>query len=334
MVMKYQPHVESHAMTPQTTRRLPNDTDTLFLTEAGIETTMMYKKGWELNHFCLFELLQHDKFVADVRSYHARIIEVALEHNIGHILDGLHYRASPDWGTLLGMSAQQLADLTTKGLEIYAELSREYATEDTPIPVGCCIGPRGDAYDAKLVMSTDQAEEYHSVQIATAKAAGADFVSALTFNHIDEAVGVTRAAQAADIPIIMSFSLNQNAILKTGPTLGDAIMAVEKQTNEAPLFYMINCNHPTDFAPALENPGNWADRLQGIRPNASSLDHGMLCQLGHLEEGDPVELGQQMGDLAYRFPQLNVFGGCCGTDWEHLEQIAKNVLSAKSRQTV
>jgi len=320
-------------MTTQITRRLPNTSDALFLTEAGIETTMMYKKGWELNNFCLFELLQHDRFVADVRTYHTRIIEVALKYKAGHILDGLHYRASPDWATLLGMSAQQLADLTAKGLGIYTDLSHEYATEDTPIPVGCCIGPRGDAYDAKLLMTADQAEEYHSVQIKTAKAAGADFVSALTFNHIEEAVGVTRAAQAADIPIIMSFSLNQKSTLKTGPTLGEAIMAVEVQTDNAPLFYMINCNHPIDFTPALENPKNWIGRLQGIRPNASSLDHGMLCQLGHLEEGDPVELGQQMGDLARRFPQLNVFGGCCGTDWEHLEQVAKNVLSVKSSQS-
>jgi hypothetical protein len=90
------------------------------------------QKGWELNHFCLFELLQHDKFLADVRTYHTRIIEVALKYKTGHILDGLHYRASPDWASLLGMSTQQLANLTAKGLDIYTNLSREYATQDTP----------------------------------------------------------------------------------------------------------------------------------------------------------------------------------------------------------
>ncbi|MEK6246706.1 MAG: homocysteine S-methyltransferase family protein, partial [Planctomycetales bacterium] len=279
-------------MAIQNKRRLPGPEDKLFLTEAGIETTMMYKKGWELRHFCLFELLQNDRFVDDLRAYHTRIIEVALEHKVGHLLDGVHYRASPDWGTLLGMSEKQLAELTAKGIEIYAELSREYATEDTPIPVGCCIGPRGDAYDASLVMSADDAEAYHSVQIATAKSAGADFVSALTFNDINEAIGVTRAACAAEMPIIMSFSLNKEATLKTGPTLGEAIRAVEEATGHAPLFYMINCNHPIDFAPAIETPGPWINRLKGIRPNASSLDHGLLCKLGHLEEGDPVELGQ------------------------------------------
>jgi S-methylmethionine-dependent homocysteine/selenocysteine methylase len=318
------------ALTEDATRRLPQPNDTLFLTEAGIETTLMYKNGWTLRHFCLFELLQDDRFLEDLRNYHSRLIEVALEHKVGHLLDGVHYRASPDWGALLGLSEAQLADLTAKGIELYKDLSREYATADTPIPVGCCIGPRGDAYDAGLVMSAEDAEAYHSVQIATARQAGADFVSALTFNQIDEAIGVTRAARAQGMPIIVSFSLNKNATLKTGPTLGEAITAVEAATDRAPLFYMINCNHPVDFSPALENPGPWIDRLCGIRPNASSLDHGILCKLGHLEEGNPAELGQQMGELARRFPQMNVFGGCCGTDREHLDEVARNVLAARA----
>ena len=317
-------------MESKSNRRLPTPSDTLFLTEAGIETTLMYKKGWELRHFCLFELLQDDRFVEDLRAYHTGLIEVALEHGVGHLLDGIHYRASPDWGAKLGMSEQQLADLNAKGIEIYSDLSREYATADTPIPVGCCIGPRGDAYDAKLTMTAEQAQEYHSVQIATVKAAGADYLAALTFNHVDEAIGIVRAAQAADMPVIMSFSLTAESRLKTGPTLGQAITAVEQQTDKAPLFYMINCNHPIDFNPALADPGDWIERLQAIRPNASSLDHGMLCQLGNLEEGDPEELGRQIGDVARRFPHMNVFGGCCGTDRPHLQEIAKNVLAVRA----
>jgi homocysteine S-methyltransferase len=311
-------------------RRLPTPDDRLFLTEAGIETTLMYKKGWELRHFCLFELLQDDRFVDDLRQYHTGLIEVALKHGVGHLLDGVHYRASPDWGAKLGMSEQQLADLNAKGIGIYSDLSREYATEDTPIPVGCCIGPRGDAYDAKLTMTADQAQDYHSVQIATAKDAGADYISALTFNHVEEAIGITRAAADAGMPIIVSFSLTAEAKLKTGPRLGDAITQVERQTGKAPLFYMINCNHPIDFNPALADPGDWKKRLRAIRPNASSLDHGMLCQLGNLEEGDPAELGRQIGEIARRFPHMNVFGGCCGTDRPHLEEIARNVLAVKA----
>lgn len=311
-------------------RRLPGSDDTLYLTEAGIETTLMYKKGWTLRHFCLFELLRDDRFVADLTAYHRGLIEVAVEHGVGHLLDGVHYRASPDWGRLLGMSEGELADLTAKGIALYRDLSREYATPETPIPVGCCIGPRGDAYDAGLTMGVEEAREYHATQVATAKAAGADFVSALTFGHADEAAGVALAAADAGLPVIVSFTLNAEAVLKSGPTLGAAIAHVDAATGAAPLFYMINCNHPVDFGPALADPGPWIARLRGIRPNASSLDHGTLCQLGHLEEGDPAELGRQMGDIAARFPHMTVFGGCCGTDRPHLAEVIRNVQAVRA----
>jgi homocysteine S-methyltransferase len=310
-------------------RRMPTVEDPLFLTEAGIETTLMYKNGWELQHFCLFERMREDRFMADLEAYHRRLIEVALERGVGHLLDGVHYRASPDWSAKLNMSDSELKQLTEKGLALYQELSEEYATEATPIPVGCCIGPRGDAYGTGHEMSPEEAQDYHTIQIETAKQAGADFVSALTFNRIDEAIGLARAAEAAGLPVIVSFSLTKDARLNSGPSLDEAVTAVDAATDEAPLFYMINCNHPVDFSPALDAPGDWINRLQGIRANASSLDHGMLCKLGHLEEGDPEELGGQFADIARRFPHMNVFGGCCGTDREHLDQIAANVLALR-----
>ena len=62
-----------------------------------------------------------------------------------------------------------------------------------------------------------------------------------------------------------------------------------------------------------------------IRPNATMMEKISLCKLGHLEDGNPVELGQQMGSLAKRYPHIDMWGGCCGT-WEaHLAEIAKNV---------
>ena len=38
--------------------------------------------------------------------------------------------------------------------------------------------------------------------------------------------------------------------------------------------------------------------------------------------GDPLEFGRQHADLKSRLPQINVMGGCCGTDHRHVEQIA------------
>ena len=60
------------------------------------------------------------------------------------------------------------------------------------------------------------------------------------------------------------------------------------------------------------------------------MDKISLCKLGHLEDGDPVELGQQLGALAARYPHIDIWGGCCGTWERHLGEIARSVTAARS----
>ncbi len=306
--------------------KLPQLNGKICLTEGGIETYMQYKKGHELRSFCLFDLMNDPKAVADLRVYHERLIEVALKHKVGAILDGIHYRTSKDWGELLGYSAQGLKDITIQGIEFYKDLARQYETADSPMPISGVVGPRGDAYAVGHIMSADEAQDYHSEQLETMKLAGADFATALTFNQVYEAIGVARAAHELDFPVVISFALGANGKLKTGPGLGEAITAVDQATNAAPAYFMVNCTHPVDFAPAFDQPGRWTNRLRGLRPNASSLAHGVLCQLGHLEEGNPAELAQQMAAMAERFPHISVWGGCCGTDYAHIDKIAAALL--------
>lgn len=193
-------------------------------------------------------------------------------------------------------------------------------------------GPRGDAYQLNRTITADSAEEYHSVQLTTLKRADVDLVVGMTFNSVPEAVGIARAAHRIALPLSVSFTLDSTARLKSGPTLREAIEAVDAQAGDArPDFYGINCSHPVEFAPALE-PGSWFERGRCLRPNAATMDKLSLCQLGHLEEGDPVEMGQMMGDLAGRYPHLDSCGGCCGT-WEtHLDQIARGVLAVRARR--
>jgi S-methylmethionine-dependent homocysteine/selenocysteine methylase len=300
----------------------------LFLTDAGIETYIMYKKGFELPYFSLFHLLTDPKATQEITAYCRSLIDVALRHKVGMILCGIHYRASRDWGELLGYTPSSLADINRKGVELLRSLKREYETDDSPMVVSACIGPRGDAYQLNKTMNVDEAEDYHSEQIATLKSAGADLVTALTLNSTVEAIGLARAAKAIDMPCVMSFTLDQVGRLKTGQSLKEAIQETDTATEKSIAYYMINCTHPVDFQPALE-PGDWRLRLNGIRPNASSLEKGVLCQLGHLEEGDPVELGQQMGAIAEDMPHMSVWGGCCGTDAAHMDEICRNVLAAR-----
>jgi len=311
------------AHTPQ----LPHQTRDIFLTDGGTETWLMYKRGFELPEFSAFHLLNDETATTAIRDYYRAFADIAVRLGTGFIFDSLTYRASRDWGRLLGYSDAALAEMNHKCLTLYRESAIEAGLAPETTVLSGCIGPKGDAYKTNESLTAQGAEDYHAEQIATFKEAGADIVTALTLSATDEAIGIARAAAKAGLPSVIAFTIEKDRKLRSGETLGQAIEKVDAETGNAPAYYMINCSHPEDFGPAL-NGGDWVNRIGGLRANASTLDHGTLCQLGHLEEGDPDELARQYRDLKGAFPRMNVFGGCCGTDHVHVEKIGTALLAA------
>lgn len=290
----------------------------------GFETWLQYVDGFELRHFCAFELINDKRGLACLTDYHRKWVEASVENGFGVINEGLHYRASRDWGELIGFSREALEEINIRSIEFYKDIAKEYESPETPMLFGGVIGPRGDAYNVGRTPDAAEAEDYHSEQIQTFKKAGVDLVSAVTFSSVQEAIGVARAAKAAGVAVVISFFVARGGKLKGGETLEDAIAAVDAATDSTPAYYMVNCTHPTEFEPGL-NEGEWTRRLGGFMPNAVAMETLDLCKLGHLEDGDPVELGGQMADLARRFPHINVWGGCCGTDGRHIGEITRQV---------
>jgi S-methylmethionine-dependent homocysteine/selenocysteine methylase len=184
-----------------------------------------------------------------------------------------------------------------------------------------CIGPRGDGYDPGCVMSPDEAQAYHAAQINVFADTEADLVTAVTMTNVEEAIGITRAAAQAGVPVAISFTLETDGRLPTGQTLKDAVTAVDRATRRTPLYYMINCAHPTHFAHVLASGEPWLTRLRGLRANASKRSHAELDSAPDLDAGDPVELGADYRSLLRLVPHVNVLGGCCGTDHRHVEAI-------------
>jgi S-methylmethionine-dependent homocysteine/selenocysteine methylase len=304
--------------------------DILYLTEGGSETEIMYKFGYELPQFAMFPLLDDPDAAAAMAGMFERYLDTAAEHGFAAMMGGLDYRASPDWGQLLGYSREGLAEMQHRSIDFLRSIAGPYAGQVAKILIVGVVGPRGDAYSLNKTITAAEAEDYHSVQLETLKQADIDLVWGATFNNIPEAVGLSRAAARIGLPLNISFTLDSTHRLKSGPSLKEAIETVDAEAGEArPDFYGINCSHPFEFEPALE-PGDWFERVRSLRPNAAMMDKISLCKLGHLEEGDPVELGQLMGQLARRYPHIDVWGGCCGT-WEtHLNEIARNVSAVRT----
>ena len=182
-------------------------------------------------------------------------------------------------------------------------------------------------------MSDREAEAYHAEQVDTFADTAADMVTAITMNYVEEALGIARAAESAGMPAVISFTVETDGRLPTGQTLRAAIEQVDAATSGYPAYYMINCAHPTHFEHLLAEAEPWTKRIRGLRANASRKSHAELNESPKLDIGDPVELGIQHARLKQRLPQLNVLGGCCGTDHRHVEQIATACLPLFQRAT-
>jgi S-methylmethionine-dependent homocysteine/selenocysteine methylase len=303
-------------------QRLPQiDDGRLFLTDGGIETSLIFHRGLELPAFAAFVLFKDDAGIEALREYFKPYLELARERGTGFILDTATWRASPDWGAQLGYSGEELDAANRKAVAVAEELREVYEDEQTPIVIDGVVGPRGDGYDPKDFMSAAEAEGYHAQQIGTFSRSAADMVSAITMTYAEEAVGIVRAAQGAGMPVAVSFTVETDGRLPNKQPLKDAIEQVDSETDGAAAYFMVNCAHPEHFAHVVSDHGPWLDRIVGIRANASRKSHAELDEAEELDVGDPVELAAQYRALRPRLPAVNVLGGCCGTDHSHVREI-------------
>jgi homocysteine S-methyltransferase len=300
--------------------RLPQLAGGTFITDGGMETTLIFHQGLELPCFASFVLLEDAGGLEALRSYFTPYIAIAREHDVGFVLDSPTWRASADWGAKLGYSRDAIADVNRRGVALIEEI-RADAGDGTPIVLAGSVGPRGDAYRPDDLLSADEAERYHSDQLTTLADTAVDIAAAYTLTTAAEAVGMVRAAVGVGLPIAISFTVETDGRLPDGQTLPDAIDEVDAATDGAAAYFMINCAHPTHFADALPAQGAFRERIRGLRANASTKSHAELDDSDALDAGDPASLAAQYVALRHSLPNLNVIGGCCGTDHRHVAAI-------------
>ncbi|WP_293676690.1 homocysteine S-methyltransferase family protein [uncultured Phenylobacterium sp.] len=312
------------------TTTLPQLGERLFLTDGGLETTLIFHEGIELPHFAAFMLLKDARGRMTLRRYYERYLQIAADQRLGFILEAPTWRASPDWAARLGLAAGELELFNRDAIRLLHELAAEWRGRVPQVVVSGCVGPRGDGYDPGEVMNAEEARRYHAGQVASFAAAGAEMVCAITMTNAPEAIGVVRAAHAARLPVAISFTVETDGALPTGQPLGEAISAVDAATAQGPAYYMVNCAHPSHFAQALETDAPWVARLRGLRANASRRSHQELNDAPDLDDGNPAELGQEHAALLRRHRHIRVLGGCCGTDHRHVAAMSRACLEVSA----
>lgn len=309
---------------------LPHESDDLFLTDGGLETTLIFLEGFDLPFFAAFDLLKDDKGYNVIRDYYRKYLKIAKDFRAGFILESPTWRANPDWIEKIGYPKSAVSEINKKGIQLLVELRSEFENELPAIVISGCVGPRGDGYRPENTMTVEESQSYHSAQIEAFSQTPVDMITAITMNYVEEAVGIARAAESVNIPVVISLTVETNGKLTTGMSLKDAIEKVDESVKEKPLYFMINCAHPTHFKKELLEGKNeqWVKRIKGIRANASCKSHAELDESTELDRGNPGELGGENKNLKKLFKHINVFGGCCGTDAEHVFEIVNQLKTA------
>jgi homocysteine S-methyltransferase len=286
------------------------------LADGGMETSLLFHDGLDLPCFAVFPLLAEERGRAALRGYFAPFLEMAEELDATFVLDTPTWRANPDWGRQLGYDGVGLAAANDGAVEF----ARDLAAAGSEVMVNGVVGPRGDAYVVGERMSVDEAADYHSWQVRVLREAGVERITALTLSYPEEAAGVVQAAEAVEVPVVASFTVEPDGRLPDGTSIADAIDRVDRETADAAQFFMINCAHPTHIAAGLHDE-RALERIGGLRVNASALSHAELDEAEELDEGDPVALGSDHAALHGALPSIRLLGGCCGTDHRHVAEI-------------
>ena len=306
--------------------KLPQLGSKMFITDGGLETTLVFLRNIDLPMFAAFPLVNNNDGIQQLKAYFAPYIDIALSNKTGIILDTPTWRASHGWGKQLGYSKLDIQYFNETSVRLIAEMRDTLASEDTPIVVNGVIGPQDDGYNPTQIMSAKQAKTYHRHQIETFANSEADMVTAVTMTYANEAIGIARAAKQAGIPAVVSFTVETDGLLPSGMSLQEAIEITDAETGSSPAYYMINCAHPSHFDHVLNGNDGWMKRIYGVRANASCKSHAELDEATELDDGNPQEFGQEYVALRSKLSNLKVVGGCCGTDHRHIEHVCNALL--------
>lgn len=287
------------------------------LTDGGLETSLLFHEGFELPCFASFPLLESESGRSALSRYFEPFLDLARERDLPFLLDTATWRANPDWGAQLGYDLDSLAAANRTAVAF----ARALAEERPRVTINGVVGPRGDGYVVGERMQSDEAADYHGWQIGVLQRAGVERITALTLTYTEEAVGIVQAASAVGLPVVPGFTVETDGRLPDGTKLVEAIETVDRLTDEAAEFFIINCAHPTHIVAGLGQESPALERIGGLRVNASALSHAELDEAADLDEGDPAALGRDVATLGEVLPSIQLLGGCCGTDHRHVAEI-------------
>jgi len=301
--------------------------DSPFLTEGSIIELIRRQTTLQLdpNIENAVLLLSDDGREALAKIY-SQYVDIAVEHNLPILLFTPTWRANPERIASFGRSS--VSEINQLAVEFLKNVRRRYSSFQDNIFIGGLIGCKGNAYKPEEALSTSDAILFHEEQVEALKSAGVDFIQAATLPALTEAVGIATLLAEKEIPDLISFITRPDGNILDGTPLYKAMETIDKVVSPKPTSFMVNCVHPALFHKSLENQHDKLSyvlsRLAGLQANAAAMSPEELDEMDHLESDTPYNFADSMLKLHTHF-NLNLLGGCCGTNFDHLSSMARQL---------
>ena len=221
----------------------------------------------------------------------------------------------------MGHRVRELASLAV-------QLAREALSDSTPSngsrKLAGCLPPLSESYRPDMVPPYHEARPVYR-ELIECMVGQVDVFVAETMSSVDEAVHVAQAlAEGRDStnhPLLVAFTLHesQEAVLRSGESVGDAIRSVARFQPAAILF---NCSTPEALLSGIEAAKNVAGCPIGVYPNRFEP-----VPEGYTLDNEKIILRDDGLDVktfvawSKRFIEAGatMVGGCCGIGPRYIE---------------
>lgn len=303
----------------------------LIFTEGAVVERLRREFNVKLNQH-----IDHSGLIYDLqgrrilRKIYKQYIDIVQKSNFPMIVFTPTRRSNPERLEMAGLSD---TDVNGDCVRFLMETRSEYEEYSKRIFIGGLMGCKGDAYKAEEALSAEEALFFHQEQANALANAGVDFLCGTTLPALSEALGLARAMALTGKPYVLSFVIRANGTILDGNSLHETIVRIDQSVSHRPLFYAVNCVHPSVLMQSFSNQENCTNivkqRLIGIQANTSSKSPEELDGSDKLASDDIENIVQEMVCLHHNY-QIKILGGCCGTDDRHIQGLVNALTSVSS----
>jgi len=302
-------------------------TSKVILTEGSVIERLNREISMQLDPFILNAGLIYDEYGrAVLGDIYRKYIELGLKYKLPMTVFAPTWRANPE---RIGHSVyRKHANVNRDCVDFLNNIRCGHANDSQNIFIGGLMACRADAYRPEQALSVREAEAFHRLQAKALAEAPVDFIMAATLPAVSEALGMASALSEFNLPYALSFVIRSDGSILDGTPLHRAVAQIDAATAPRPLFYMVNCVHPSIFQQGIDHElrssPKLSDRLLGLQANTSAKSPEELDGLSYLDTVEPEEFAQSLLSLHKSFG-IKILGGCCGSDNRHIEEIARQI---------